>query len=151
MMVGRPVATRVAATPLRTASPSASTTPVVTRRSAMTRLSTRLQHLERQAGTHARCHCFQMIRDDELAPPLCPHGRPLRHEWEDGHLIFQLAVENMDPALVAAERGTSPRMLTELLRDAVDALAVEYEDIANMSLDPRRAEGVRPALTRKRR
>jgi hypothetical protein len=78
-------------------------------------------------------------------------GRLLRHEWEDGYLIYQLVVENMDPAAVAAERGTSPRMLTELLRDAVGALAVEYEDVAHMSLDPRRTPGVRPAPARKRR
>jgi hypothetical protein len=48
-------------------------------------------------------------------------------------------------------RGTSPLMLTGLLRDAVDALAVEYEDVAPMSLDPRRTPGVRPAPARKRR
>jgi hypothetical protein len=40
-----------------------------------------------------------------------------------------LVVENMDPVAVAAERGTSRLMLTELPRDAVDALAVEYEDV----------------------
>jgi hypothetical protein len=77
-------------------------------------------------------------------------GRLLCHEWEDGYLIYQLVVENMDPAAVAAERGMSRLMLTELLRDAVDALAVEYEDVANMSLNPRRTPGVRLALARKR-
>ena len=52
---------------------------------------------------------------------------------------------------VAAKRGTSPLTLTEMLRDAVDVLALEYEDIANQALDPRRAPGVRPAPVRKRR
>jgi hypothetical protein len=44
-------------------------------------------------------------------------------EWEDGYLIYQLVVEGMEPAQVAAERGVSRATLVEQLRDAVDELA----------------------------
>jgi hypothetical protein len=48
---------------------------------------------------------------------------------------------------VAAERGVSTEGLVELLREAVDALAVEYEDTANASLGqlPLRQEDLRAA------
>jgi acetolactate synthase regulatory subunit len=103
------------------------------------------QHLVRARGY--ACAFQRSINLEVLSEAL---DRLLRFEREDGYLIFQLAVENMDPAAVAAERGVSPPILTEMLRDAVDALAVEYEDVANKSLDPRRAPGVRPALARRR-
>jgi hypothetical protein len=53
----------------------------------------------------------------------------------DGLLVYQLVVEGAEPALVAAERGVSRAALVEELREAVDALAVEYEDEANKALD----------------
>jgi hypothetical protein len=59
--------------------------------------------------------------------------RLLREGDESAYLVFELLVEGMDPAWVAAERGVSALMLTELLCDAVDALAVEYEDVANQA------------------
>ena len=48
----------------------------------------------------------------------------------DGELIFRLVVEGADPAVVAAERGVSRPVLVEQLRDAVDELALEYEEVA---------------------
>jgi hypothetical protein len=46
---------------------------------------------------------------------------------DDGYLIYQLVVEGMEPAQVAAERGISRPVLVEQLRDAVGALATRYE------------------------
>jgi hypothetical protein len=61
----------------------------------------------------------------------CVHGGAL--------IIYQLVVEGTEPALVAAERGMSRPLLVEQLRDAVDALAVAYEDTVNACLDWLRA------------
>jgi hypothetical protein len=79
------------------------------------------------------------------------HGAPLRRldlavlrqalsdllvaDDEDGMLIYQLVVEGTEPARVPAERGVSRAALVEELRDAVDALAAQYEDEANQALD----------------
>ena len=78
--------------------------------------------------------------------PLAAAGAPLRHldpevlraalcrrlseQWEGGSLIYQLVVEGAEPAAVAVERGVSRPALVELLRDAVDELALEYEETA---------------------
>ena len=75
----------------------------------------------------------------------------LRQDRWDGHLGYQLAVEGTELAHLTAERGVSQTALVEHLRDAVDALAVEYEDMANASLGASDQERVRSALTRKRR
>ena len=56
----------------------------------------------------------------------------------DGYLIYQL-VEGAEPAQIAAERGVSRLMLTEMLRDAIDQLAVEHEDVAYASVAPMHA------------
>jgi hypothetical protein len=40
-----------------------------------------------------------------------------------------------EPAQVAAERGVSPAVLVEQLRDAVGALATRYERLANGDLN----------------
>ena len=62
-------------------------------------------------------------------------SRMLCHEWEDGYLIYQLVVEGAEPAQVAAERGVSQPALVEQLRNAVGALAVRYERLANGDLN----------------
>jgi hypothetical protein len=67
-----------------------------------------------------------------------------------GYLIYHLVVEGADPGLVAAERGVSRAVLVEQLRDAVDELAMEYEDTANAHLDGSPAEQVWATLARKR-
>jgi hypothetical protein len=74
----------------------------------------------------------------------------LRQEWEAGYLVYQLVFEGAQPSTVAAERGVSCAVLVELLRDAVDELAVTYEYVANASVGESVAERVRAALTRKR-
>lgn len=74
----------------------------------------------------------------------------LCHEWEDGYLIYQLVVEGAEPAQVAAERGVSRATLVEQLREAVDELAMEYEDTANAHLNDIPTLRVRAAPARKR-
>jgi hypothetical protein len=61
-------------------------------------------------------------------------SRLLREEWEDASLIVQLVVEGIEPAVVVAERGVRRAVLVEQLRNAVDDLAMEYEDTANAHL-----------------
>jgi hypothetical protein len=39
------------------------------------------------------------------------------------YVIYQLVVEGAEPALVAAERGSSRLMLTEMLRDTINQLS----------------------------
>jgi hypothetical protein len=77
-------------------------------------------------------------------------SRLLREEWEDASLIVQLVVEGIELAVVAAERGVSRAVLVEQLRNAVDELAMEYEDTANAHLDESPAERVRATLARRR-
>ena len=74
----------------------------------------------------------------------------LRQEWEAGYLVYQVVFEGAQPSTVAAERGVSCAVLVELLRDAVDELAVAYEYVANASVGESVAERVRAALTRNR-
>jgi hypothetical protein len=61
-----------------------------------------------------------------------PHSRA---GDDAGLLISRLVVEGAEPALVAQERGVSRTELVDLLRDAVDGVAVAYEDLANGYLD----------------
>jgi hypothetical protein len=56
----------------------------------------------------------------------------------------------MEPAHVAAERRVSRPALTELLRDAVDRLALEYEHVAYSSMGERKQEQARGVLARRR-
>jgi hypothetical protein len=57
-------------------------------------------------------------------------SRMLHQEWAGASLIVQLVVVGAEPALVAAERGVNRAVLVEQLRDAVDELAMEYENVA---------------------
>ena len=54
---------------------------------------------------------------------------------DDGWLIYRLIVEGAEPAQVAAERGIDEAELVDLLREAVESLAIQYEDVANAHLD----------------
>jgi hypothetical protein len=58
----------------------------------------------------------------------------LSQDDDDGYLVYQLVVEGVDPGLVATERGASRLKLTEDLRDAIDQLAMEVEDVAYASV-----------------
>ena len=75
----------------------------------------------------------------------------LRQGDDNGHLIVDVLIEGRKSATVAAERSVSEAMLVEMLREAVDALAVEYEDAAYASLGESEQERVRSALAGKRR
>jgi hypothetical protein len=59
-------------------------------------------------------------------------------------------VEGTDPAEVARERGVSRPALVELLTDAVDQLAMAYEDTAYASVGQTKKEQVRARLAGKR-
>ena len=74
----------------------------------------------------------------------------LLRQDDDGFPVYQLVVEGTEPSQVAAERGISRAVLVEQLRDAVDALAVAYEGVANAHLDQSPQEQGRTALARKR-
>ena len=56
---------------------------------------------------------------------------PLHEGDDDGLLVYQLAVADPDPAYVARQRGIGQAALLDHLRDAVEGLAAEYEDLAN--------------------
>jgi hypothetical protein len=58
----------------------------------------------------------------------------LDEDDDDGLLVYTIVIEDADPGQVARERGVSQVELLEQLRDAIDGLACEYEDIANESL-----------------
>jgi hypothetical protein len=55
-----------------------------------------------------------------------------------------------DPVVVARERGVSRPVLVEQLRDAVGALAIRYERLANGDLNDRPAVSLRAAMGGKR-
>jgi hypothetical protein len=59
-------------------------------------------------------------------------------------------VNGTDPAQVDAERGVSRPVLVEQLRDAVGALAMRYERLANGDLNAWPAVSLRTALGSKR-
>jgi hypothetical protein len=65
-------------------------------------------------------------------------SRLLRDQWVEGSLIYDLVVEGMEPAALAAERGVSRPALAEQLRDAIDQLAMEYERVAYGESDQER-------------
>src|SRR2546423_6295985 len=69
-------------------------------------------------------------------------SRLLSQDDDDGYLIVRLVVEGAEPAQVAAERGVSRAVLVERLRDAVDDLAIEYEDVAYASVGESKQEWV---------
>jgi hypothetical protein len=59
-------------------------------------------------------------------------------------------VEGADRALAAAERGVNRLMLVEQLRDAVDQLAVAYEDVAYAGVVETEQDRVLASLAGKR-
>ena len=77
-------------------------------------------------------------------------SRLLRSDWESGYTVYLLAVIGADVHMVATERRASRAALVEQLRDAVDQLAMAYEDVAYASIGEHRQERVRGALARRR-
>jgi hypothetical protein len=114
------------------------------------RLAPLAQHMAQQHLVRGRGHVGAPLRHLDLELLRVALSGLLRDEWEDGFLIYQLVVEGIDPSLMAAQRGVSRLMLTEQLRDAIDQLAMEYEDVAYASVIETQVERMRAALARKR-
>jgi hypothetical protein len=74
----------------------------------------------------------------------------LRRKRDAASLIIELVVEGADPAHMAAERGVSRPVLVQQLRNAVEELAIDYEDIAYAGVVQTLEQRVRTALARKR-
>jgi hypothetical protein len=100
------------------------------------RLAPLAQHMAAQRLVRARSEAGAPLRHLDVKTLRTALNRMLnQHDGEqEGLLVYQLVVDGADPAHVAAERGVSRPALVELLRDAVDALAVEYEEVANATL-----------------
>jgi hypothetical protein len=114
------------------------------------RLAPLAQHMAEKRLVRARGDVGASLRRLDVHTLREALGRMLCHEWEDGYLIYQLVVEGAEPAQVAAERGVSRATLVEQLREAVDELAMEYEDTANAHLTDIPTLRVRAAPARKR-
>ena len=116
------------------------------------RLQPLATHMAAQRLVCARGYIGTPVRHLDLGllrEALC---RLLRAEWEDASLIVELIVNGTDPAQVAARRGVSRPALVEQLREAVGALAIRYERLANGDLNdwPVAPGGLRAALRSKR-
>jgi hypothetical protein len=98
----------------------------------------------------ARGHVGAPLRHLDLEVLRTALSQMLSQDDDDGYLVYQLVVEGADPAQVAAERGTSRLMLTEQLRNAIDQLAMQVEDVAYASLEESKQERVRAILARRR-
>ena len=115
------------------------------------RLAPLAQHMAQKRLVRARGDVGASLRRLDVHTLREALSRMLSHEWEDRYLIYQLVVEGMEPTQVAAERGVSRATLVEQLRDAVDELALEYEDTANAHLTDIPTLCVSAAPARKRR
>ena len=114
------------------------------------RLAPLAQHMAQRRLVRARGDVGASLRRLDVHTLREALSRMLCHEWEDGYLIYQLVVEGAEPAQVAAERGVSRATLVEQLRDAVGALAIRYERLANGDLNDSSAIDLRAALGSKR-
>jgi hypothetical protein len=97
-----------------------------------------LSHLEH--GAPAR-----RLDGEVLRATMC---RLLRASDDGAYLVYQLLIEAMDAARVAADRGVSQAVLTEQLRHAVQWIASVYEAraYAGEVSDPGLAGAVRARL-----
>jgi hypothetical protein len=114
------------------------------------RLAPLAQHMTAQHLVRGRGHAGAPLRHLDLTVLREAVSGLLRDEWEHGYLIVQLVVEGLDPAEVARERGVSRPALVELLREAVDELAIQYEDVAFASVGQTKQEQVQARLAGKR-
>jgi hypothetical protein len=114
------------------------------------RLAPLAQHMANKRLVRARGDIGAPLRRLDVHTLRGALSRMLCQEWEDGYLIYQLVVESAEPAQVAAERGVSRATLVEQLRDAVGALAIRYERLANGDLNDSSAIDLRAALGSKR-
>jgi hypothetical protein len=96
------------------------------------RLQPLAAHLVEKRLVRARGHAGAALRHLNLGVLREALSRLLSQDDDDGgYLIYQLVVEGADPVAVAAERGVSRLALVEELRQAVRALAICYEHLAN--------------------
>jgi hypothetical protein len=114
------------------------------------RLQPLATHMAAKCLVRARGHAGAPLRHLDLELLHVALSRLLSQGDGDGLLIVQLVVEGKDPAVAARERGVSRPAPVDLLRDAVDELAVEYEDTAYASVGESKQERVRATLRGKR-
>src|ERR671936_2047690 len=107
-------------------------------------------HMTTQRLVRARGYAGGHLRQLDLTLLREALSGLLSDQWEAGSLIVQLLGESQEPATVAAERGVSRAALVEQLRDAVGALACQYEHLANGRLNEWPAVTLRAALGGKR-
>jgi hypothetical protein len=99
------------------------------------RLQPLATHLATQKLVRARGYTGVPVRHLDVGLLREALIRLLRAECESASLIVALVVEADEPGAVAAERGVSRPALVEQLRNAVGALAVRYERLANGDLN----------------
>jgi hypothetical protein len=110
------------------------------------RLAPLAQHMATQRLVRARSQAGGHLRQLDLTRLREALSRLLRDDLDAGSLIVALIVEGPEPAALAAERGVSRPDLVEQLRDAVGALAAQYERLAGGDLNQRsQALGARRA------
>ena len=114
------------------------------------RLQPLATHLATQKLVRARGYTGAPVRHLDLGLLREALSRLLRAELEAASLIVELIVNGTDPAQVAAERGVSRPALVEQLRDAVGALAIHYERLANGDSHDRRVVDLGTVLGSKR-
>ena len=114
------------------------------------RLAPLAQHMAGRRLVRAQGDAGAPLRRLDLAVLREALSQMLSQDDDAGYLVYHLVVEGAEPALVAAERGVSRLMLTEMLRDAVEQLGMQYEDVAYSSVGESKQERVRAALARKR-
>jgi hypothetical protein len=112
------------------------------------RLAPLAQHMAQQHLVRGRGYAGVPLRRLDVEVLRTALSQMLSQDWEEASLILQLVVDGMNSAQIAAERGVSQPVLVDQLRDAVDELAIVYEDTAYASVDGSYREQVRAALAR---
>ena len=95
------------------------------------RLAPLAQHMAKKRLVRARGDVGAPLRHLDVHTLRAALLRMLSLDDDAGYLIYQLVVEAAEPALVARERDVTQAVLLEQLREAVEVLALEYEDVAN--------------------
>jgi hypothetical protein len=114
------------------------------------RLAPLAQHMAEKRLVRGRGDPGAPLRHLDVHTLRAALSRMLSQDDDDGYLIYQLVVEGAEPTQVAAERGVSCAVLVELLRDAVEELAITYEDVAYASLGESAQERARATLAARR-
>jgi hypothetical protein len=99
------------------------------------RLQPLATHMVEKRLVRARGYAGAPVRHVDLQLLREALSRLLRAEWAAASLIVELVLNGTDSVQVATERGVSRPALVEQLRDAVGALAIRYERLANGDLN----------------